>query len=100
MGPEIVILTGVSHGDSKIGAVAYNRTTGEMTSYFADKMERSYHGTGDIFSAVVISNLVKGESMETALKDACLFVVKAIQKTLPDETHGYGVKFEEVLEER
>ena len=100
MGPEIAILTGVSYEAGKIGAVAYNKTTGEITSYFATKIERNYHGTGDIFSSVIIANLMNGKSLQAALEDACEFIVKCIRQTLDDDTHGYGVKFEEVLAAR
>lgn len=100
MGPETVVLTGVSYESGKIGAVAYEKTTGKMTEYFANKQEKSYHGTGDIFSSVVIANLLNGVDILDNLKDACEFIVKAIQKTMPDENHGYGVHFEAVLAER
>lgn len=100
MGPEIVILTGVSYEAGKIGAVAYYKKDGHTVAYFTDLMERSYHGTGDVFSSVAIADIVNGKSMEETLKDACEFVVKAIRNTLPDESHGYGVKFESVLAER
>ena len=100
MGPETAVLTGVSYENGKIGAVAYNRTTNETTSYFATKISRNYHGTGDIFSSVVIANILNGKAMYDSLKDACEFVVKCINNTLGDDTHGYGVKFEEILSGR
>ena len=100
MGPETSVLTGVSYVPDKIGAVAYTKSTDTFDEYFADYQPRSYHGTGDIFSSVAIAGYMKGEPLKTALGDACEFIVKCIKKTMPDETHGYGVKFEEVLAER
>ncbi len=99
MGPEKVILTGVSYEEGTIGAVMYDKTTGETTEFFTEKTEKSYHGTGDIFSSVAISAILNNKSDEEVLEDACFFTVDAIKKTIPDETHGYGVKFEQVLAE-
>ena len=100
MGPETVILTGVSYEEGKIGAVAYKKSEDTLTEYFALKQEKSYHGTGDIFSSVIIANLLNGVSMEDNLKDACEFIVDAIQKTVSDASHPYGVHFEAVLQEK
>ena len=99
MGPETVILTGVSYESDRIGAVAYEKGTDTYTSYFAQKQAKSYHGTGDIFSSVVIANLLNGVPMQETLADACEFIVRCIQKTMPDDGHTYGVKFEDVLAE-
>ncbi len=100
MGPATVILTGVSFEEGKIGAAAYDKATGKITAYQTDKQEKSYHGTGDIFSSVLIADLVNGLSMEETLKDACEFIVDAIQATVDDPSHNYGVKFEKVLASR
>lgn len=97
LGAKNVIITGVSYEEGKIGAVAYNKETGEFKEYFADKQAKSYHGTGDVFSSVIVANIVNGASLEDTLKDACEFVVKSIQETVSDDAHGYGVKFEQVL---
>ncbi|MBR0410831.1 MAG: pyridoxamine kinase [Eubacterium sp.] len=99
MGPENVILTGVSYEDDRIGAVSYNKTDGSLIEYFTEKIPRNYHGTGDVFSSVAIAEILNGKDMETVLKSACEFVVKSIKNTLSDENHGYGVKFEIVLAE-
>lgn len=97
MGPETVILTGVSYEPGKIGAACYTKSTGEIVTYFAELQPKSYHGTGDIFSSVLIANLMNGKTMEETLKDSCEFIVDCIKETMPDESHSYGVKFEQVL---
>lgn len=97
MGAKTSIITGVSFEEGKLGAVCLDSVTGQKSAYFAKHMEKSYHGTGDIFSSVVIANLLNDKPMEKALEDACEFIVKCIKQTMPDESHGYGVKFEEVL---
>lgn len=100
MGPEMVILTGVSYEADKIGAAAYFKKEDRTVEYFTSKMRESYHGTGDIFSSVLTANLLNGKDIYEALKDACEFIVDSIKKTLPDESHFYGVKFEQVLADR
>lgn len=100
MGPTLPIITGVSYEEGKLGAVAYDTRTGEFIEYFAEKASKSYHGTGDIFSSVVIANLVSGRSIYESLEDACEFIVKCIKNTMPDKEHNYGVKFEGVLAEK
>lgn len=97
MGPKISILTGVSFEEGRIGAASYNKETGEYVVYLTTKKEKSYHGTGDAFSAVAIAAYLNGKPMAEVLEEACEFIVKAIEETLPDENHFYGVKFEQVL---
>ena len=98
LGPKTVILTGVSFEEGRLGAIAYDKETGKITEYYTERIERNYHGTGDIFSSVAVADIVKGKDIETVLKDSCEFTVKSIRQTLSDDSHGYGVKFEEVLE--
>ena len=100
MGPETVIITGVSYEKGRLGAAAYTKKDGKITEYFTTWMEKSYHGTGDIFSSVLIANLLEGESLYDCLEDACEFIVECIKETMSDESHVYGVKFEQVLAKR
>jgi pyridoxine kinase len=100
MGPKTVILTGVSYEAGRIGAVAYDAVKDSFMQYFTEKMVKSYHGTGDIFSSVAIANILNGNTTQETIADACEFVVKAIKNTMTDEKHNYGVKFETVLSER
>ncbi len=100
MGPVTAVLTGVSYEKGKTGAAAYNRLTGEWTEYFVQRQPSSYHGTGDVFSSVFIAGYLTGKSIDAALMNACEFVVKAIRETIGDDSHSYGVKFEQVLKRR
>ena len=99
MGPETVILTGVSDGPDRIGAAAYRRSTDTVTEYYAERQSQSYHGTGDLFSAIAIAGLLKGRPISEVLEQSCEFIVRCIRATVDDPSHFYGVKFEEVLAE-
>ena len=94
MGAKKVIISGVKN-EAKLGARYYDKK--ESFEYFQSKREKSYHGTGDIFSSVVLAYILNGYDMKTTLKKSTEFVVKSIDNTIGDETHNYAPKFEEIL---
>lgn len=97
MGAKTAVITGVSFDDNTLGAVSFNKETGSKNEYFAEKIPKSYHGTGDIFSSILIADYLNGKDMQTTLKNSCEFVVKCIKNTLDYPDHNYGVRFEEIL---
>ena len=97
LGAKNIILTGVIK-DNNIGATYYNGL--DKTTILYPMEEKNYHGTGDIFSSVIIGNLLNGKEVTESIKNACLFVIDSIKKTKNDLNHNYGVKFEEVLKEK
>lgn len=100
LGAKKVILTGVTDGSDKIGAAYYDSQTGEKQFYYATRQPKSYHGTGDVFSSVAIAAYMRNMPVSDILKEACEFVVKAIEYTMPYEDHVYGVRFEAVLADK
>ncbi len=97
MGARTVIITGVRHGD-KLGVFAYESEKDEHTQYFRERINDTFHGTGDVFASVCSSALVKGFSVKEAIAAATDFVVDCILRTVPDkENHWYSVKFEECI---
>lgn len=97
LGAKCAIVTGVRYNEDTQGAVAYNSETGEYFEYHRENIPVSYHGTGDVFSSSLMGALTKGLRMDAALKTAVDFTVESIKKTVGDEYHKYGVKFEECL---
>ena len=97
LGAKNVILTGVEE-NNKIGASSYDGKN--IVTVLKEKQPRSYHGTGDLFSSIVIANILHKASMEDTLSAACDFVIDSIKATVGDDNHKYGVKFEDVLNER
>ena len=98
LGIKKVIITGVKYGDGRHGALAYDSETCEYRYVYGDDMSCSFHGTGDIFSAVLCGALAKGENVFDSTQKAVDFTVACIAQTIPDrENHPYGVKFEECL---
>jgi pyridoxine kinase len=81
-----------------MGAAAYDCGSKETSYYFGKKIPGMYHGTGDVFSSVLLAGLMNGQSMGEALRLAVDFTAKAIQRTYEDKTDTrYGVNFEQGL---
>ena len=93
-----VVLTGVSFDKTKLGVAAYHRGTDSVHYYFENRIEGSFHGTGDVYASAFVGGLLRGFSLEEAAELAVDFTVQAIRSTLPDrKEHWYGVKFEQAL---
>ena len=97
LGAKNVILTSVL-ADNKIGATFYNRKN--KITILKDIQKKSYHGTGDIFSSVVIGYLLNNNSIEVVLDKATDFIIDCINATKDDPEHNYGVKFEDILNKK
>lgn len=100
LGPRYAILTGVNYEPGKIGAACYDKETGKITTYLSDRAPNSYHGTGDIFSSVVVAGIVNEKGIAASLREACEFTRQAILDTIGDPTHPYGVHFEKTLQDK
>ncbi len=97
IGPEICVITGVEK-NNKLGAAIYNKTTDEFDIYLKDKIQKTFHGTGDIFASVLFSSLIKDLPIKKALKNAVEFTYLCMEATIKNsEASWYGVDFETVL---
>ena len=98
LGAKNVVITGVSFEKGKIGASVYHSDSDSFEYYFNEKIDVSFHGTGDVFSSAFAGALMRGKSAIQAAKIAADFVVDSIKKTLDDKNdHWYGVKFEKAI---
>ena len=97
LGAKRVVLTGVSFGFEKDKTgIAILDDCG--TSYYAHRrIDKSFHGTGDIYASAFVGAWMRGRTLPEAVKLAADFTVKCIEKTLPDESHWYGTRFELAL---
>ena len=98
MGPSGVIITGVKEGAYLTNVIAERGKEGAFCRSMRVGRERP--GTGDVFSAIVAAEAVKGASLTDAAKKAARFVKRCILKSeelnVPVQN---GVCFEEVLSE-
>ena len=98
LGAKRAALTGISFEEGKLGVYSYDSTTGKYFSYFNDRMNVAYHGTGDIFASATVGALMRGHTTESALAVAVDFTLECIKLTMADEDRRtYGVNFEQAL---
>ena len=101
LGCENIIITSVPCMDnSKIGTSIYDGKKDSIMMITNDRIEKSYPGTGDIFTAVLIGMILKGVSIYESSVKACKFVEKCILESIK---YNYptkeGVLLEKVLNE-
>ncbi len=93
---KTVVLTGVSFRQDKLGICVYEN--GNAAYYFTDRVERNFHGTGDIYSSAFVSGYILGKSALEAASIAADYTVEAMKLTMPYQNeHSYGVFFEKAL---
>lgn len=98
LGCKKAVLTGVSIIPDKLGCFGYDGESGEYFEYYNDKIDRSSHGTGDVFASVCVGALMRGMTLHDACALAADFVCDSIKATIDDENPiTYGVHFEKVL---
>ena len=98
LGPKQVVLTGVYFDMENLGAAAYDRDTDTVSYAFSERIEGSYHGTGDVFASALLGALLNGQSIQQAAQLAVDFTVGSIARTRASGTDvRFGVNFEEGL---
>ena len=95
LGTKNVVITGVEK-EGKMGALGYDGKN--YYSNFETKYNASYHGTGDVFTSVLSGSLVRGKTLEEAIKIATKFTTESVRLTYEDVNGTkYGVNFEEAI---
>ena len=98
LGAGCAAVTGVTLRPHELGVMSYDRAQDRYFSYFNEKINVHYSGTGDIFAATTVGGVMRGLSLEDALSLAVDFVLECIRVTCADPTAPrYGVEFERVL---
>lgn len=94
-GAKTVVLTGVGYSKEYSGVVVSDNDN--FKYYQHAKINKQYHGTGDIYSSVFTGMYLSGKSLYEAATIAADFVVECIKNTIDDVDHWYGVKFESII---
>ena len=89
-----VVITGVTGKDGTIGFCGAHREEGSF-SYQTPVVPRQFHGTGDLFAAVLAGSTVQGKSVYEAGVLAADFVRLCVENT--QEVSPHGVAFESHL---
>ena len=93
LGAKSVIITGTHYHAGQIG---FFGADGSGTfSYEAGLVDRKFHGTGDLFAAVLTGGLARGASLRESAKLAAEFVRRCVLSTEISTVHG--VEFEKEL---
>ncbi len=95
LGAKCVVLKGISYEEGKLGVAV--RQEGHTSYYFHERLRRNSHGTGDIYASSFVGALMQGFSVYDAASIAADFTLESMKKTLGDDSHWYGVKFEKAL---
>ena len=106
LGAKKVVLKGISFDkdqkslknvSGRIGIATYDSESGSIIWYFHERMSQNYHGTGDIFSSIIVGNILNNIDIKKNLDLATDFIVDSILNTIEDDQHNYGVHYEEIL---
>ena len=98
LGAKISVLTGVSLSEGKTGVMGYDSTKDEYYCYQNDRIDASFHGTGDLFSSTVIGEIMKGKSWQDAMRIAADYTAHTIRVTIENpKKPWYGVDFEATI---
>jgi pyridoxine kinase len=99
LGCPVAAMTGVvlTSAPDKQGVIAYDNRTKTFCSYFRENLPVKFHGTGDIYASTMCGALALGRSLEASLKIAVDYTVACIRRSVGDDEHPYGVRFEECI---
>lgn len=97
LGCHISALTGVVTSDGKHGVMAYDSKTKKFSSYFRENIDVKFHGTGDIFASTMCGSMTLGRGLELSIQTAVDYTFECIKKSIGDDEHKYGVRFEECI---
>ncbi len=90
-----VVLTGVGF---EPGVTGYGVRFGDSIVFgHHPKLDKSYHGTGDIFASAFVGALACGKELQDAASIAADFTYRCIRITYEKPAHWYGVRFESAL---
>ncbi len=97
LGCKMVILTGASLEDGRVGALAYDSNLNQFSYYDTERLPQDFHGTGDLFTSVLAGALLNGLSAANSMQLACDFVHDCIRTSMLSSDSSYGIHFEKEL---
>ena len=99
-GKRSVVITGVSLAPKALGAGCLDARSGKIRFAMARQEPGQFFGTGDLFAAVLVGSLLRGETLSESTARAVDFIQKSVARTLAAGTPMLeGVQFEPLLRE-
>lgn len=97
-GPAQVVITGLCEGEDIRNFIYERGRAPEVQKSRKIGIDRS--GTGDVFSAIVMASLIRGESLSHSVEKAAAFISRVLEYMEPmDIPWTWGLAFEEYLTE-
>lgn len=94
-GVKEIVLTGVWFDEKELGAAAYNCEKKKTHYIMGERIDGSYHGTGDVFGSALVGALVRGHNPARAVRIAVDFTIASLKWTKEAKTPwNFGVNFE------
>lgn len=100
LGPDTVIITGITKNAGKdVGEAIYDKTKDQVSFYYTHCFPGKYHGAGDVFAAALAGCLLKNITLKRSVDVAHDFVHHSMFYNLKDEKDGllYGLEFERAI---
>lgn len=98
IGAKKIVLTGVYFEELNLGTACYDCKDNEISYAFTEKIHSFYHGTGDVFSSVLLSAILNEKSLKDAAQIAAEFTAGAINRSkLVGTDIRFGVNFEQEI---
>lgn len=93
---KIIIITGIHLKENFVSTAFFEN--GELKFYHNKYIDAYFPGTGDLFTSLLISNILNGDNIEKSVEKSSNFVLSAIENTIKKKTNPlFGVEFEELL---
>jgi pyridoxine kinase len=97
LGPKSVLITSCFI-DNKNQVCGFDAATGKYFFHDYDEIPGIFHGTGDIFSAVLIGHLMKQESLSASTRQAMDVVREMIYRNRDVDDRNCGIFIERCLD--
>lgn len=97
IGSKNIIITGVMDDEYSIGCVSYDGLI--KTTIIKEKLDKEYPGIGNLFSSLITAYINLGLPLKGAIDFSTDFIYDAIENTMDDQFHDYGLKYEHFINE-
>lgn len=98
LGPNHVIITGVSLKNEKISVYGFQKNTNQFYKITTSQITGNYHGTGDIFSSILSACYLCNLPMKKSVQIAMNFIKKCIVSTnCKNGNSSLGLLYEQYL---
>lgn len=85
----------ILRGGKKYSAVFYTDLNGSVKQYATEKVEGTFHGSGDVYASALVGALARHVPMDEAVRISADFTKNSIAQTKADKTEArYGLNSE------